>query len=180
VDTLEEATHAFVWVKPAQSNWDNNPRITVGPETGIVNVDRIVEIQQAVPTITAINFISPWLIDQIEPNAAAVLATYGTKPEAILDVIRGEFNPTGKLPFAIPADADAVDKEVGDVPSFAEEEYAGYSYKNTSGDKYEYGFGLSYNQGKALGKPDHAGETGKPDHASTTGKPSHAGGAFQD
>ncbi|WP_052352836.1 glycoside hydrolase family 3 protein [Neobacillus dielmonensis] len=165
VDKLEDATHAFVWVKPAQSNWDNNPRITIGPETGIANVDRILEIEKTVPTITAINFISPWLIDKIEPNAAAVLATYGTKPEAIIDVIRGEFNPIGKLPMAIPASADAVAKEVGDVPSFAKEEYPDYAYKNKAGDKYEYGFGLSYNQGKAVGKPDHAGETGKPNFA---------------
>ncbi|WP_052342625.1 glycoside hydrolase family 3 protein [Bacillus sp. EB01] len=165
VDSLADATHAFVWVKPAQSNWDNNPRISVGPETGIANVDRIVEIQKTVPTVTAINFISPWLIDKIEPNAAAVLGTFGTKTEAVIDVIRGEFNPTGQLPFAIPANADAVDKEVGDVPSFAPEEYQQYSYVNKSRDKYEYGFGLSYNQGKAVGKPDHGGETGKPDHA---------------
>ncbi|WP_160724980.1 glycoside hydrolase family 3 protein [Bacillus sp. USDA818B3_A] len=164
VDKLEDATHAFVWVKPAQSNWDNNPRITVGPETGIANVDKIVDIQKTVPTITAINFISPWLINQIEPNAAAVLATYGTKSEAVIDVIRGEFNPIGKLPMAIPASADAVDKEVGDVPSFAPEEYSDYSYVNKAGNKYEYGFGLSYNQGKAVGKPDHAGEIGTPDH----------------
>ncbi|MFC4801952.1 glycoside hydrolase family 3 N-terminal domain-containing protein [Neobacillus sp. GCM10023253] len=165
VDSLAEATHAFVWVKPAQSNWDNNPRITVGPETGIANVARIVEIQKTVPTITAINFISPWLINQIEPNAAAVLATYGTKPEAVIDVIRGEFNPIGKLPMAIPASAEAVENEVGDVPSFAPEETPNYSYVNKAGNKYEYGFGLSYNQGKAVGKPDHAGEIGTPDHA---------------
>ncbi|MBM4761234.1 glycoside hydrolase family 3 N-terminal domain-containing protein [Bacillus sp. B15-48] len=175
VDSLDEATHAFVWVKPAQSNWDNDPRITIGPETGIANVDRIVEIQKAVPTITAVNFISPWLIDQIEPNAAAVLATYGTKPEAIIDVIRGKFNPIGTLPFAIPANEEAVENEVGDVPSFAPEEYADYSYVNKSGDKYEYGFGLSYNQGKAVGKPDHAGQTGKPAHAGQQGKPADAG-----
>ena len=59
----------------------------------------------------------------------------------------------------------AVNKEVGDVPSFAEEEYPDYAYMNKAGDKYEYGFGLSYNQGKAVGKPDHAGETGRPAHA---------------
>ncbi|MCM3790886.1 glycoside hydrolase family 3 C-terminal domain-containing protein [Domibacillus indicus] len=165
VENLEEATHAFVWVKPAQSNWDNNPRISVGPETGIANVEKIAEIQKTVPTITAVNFISPWLIDKIEPNAAAVLSTYGTKTEAVMDVIRGEFNPTGKLPFAIPANEDAVNKEVGDVPSFAEEEYPDYAYVNKAGDKYKYGFGLSYNQGKAIGKPDHAGETGLPAHA---------------
>jgi beta-glucosidase len=161
-NTLEDATHAYIYVKPVQSNWDNNPRITIGAETGITNVDRIIDIQKTVPTITAVNMTNPWVLDQIEPNAAALIATFGTKAEAIIDVIRGEFNPIGKLPFALPASMSAVDNEVGDVPSFAPEEDPSYSYVNKSGDAYKYGFGLSYNQGKAVGKPDHAGETGKP------------------
>ncbi|MBZ5750686.1 glycoside hydrolase family 3 protein [Metabacillus rhizolycopersici] len=141
---LEEATHAYIYVKPVQSNWDNNPRITVGPETGITNVDRIISIQKAVPTITAVNMTNPWVLDQIEPNAAAFISTFGTKAEAIVDVIRGDFNPTGKLPFALPASMAAVDNEVGDVPSFAPEEDASYAYLAKSGDAYAYNFGLSY------------------------------------
>jgi beta-glucosidase len=171
-NNLEEATHAYVYVKPVQSNWDNNPRITVGPETGITNVDRIIDIQKTVPTITAVNMTNPWVLDEIEPNAAALIGTFGTKAEAIVDVIRGEFNPIGKLPFALPASMIAVDNEVGDVPSFAPREDPAYAYLNKSGNAYKYGFGLSYNQGKAVGKPDHAGETGKPAHATETGKPS--------
>ena len=66
------------------------------------------------------------------------------KAEAIVDVIRGEFNPTGKLPFALPASMEAVDNEVGDVPSFAPEEDPSYAYLAKSGDAYAYNFGLSY------------------------------------
>ncbi|MFJ7726758.1 glycoside hydrolase family 3 N-terminal domain-containing protein [Neobacillus sp. NPDC097160] len=141
-NNLSEATHAFVWVRPVQSNWDNNPRITIGPETGINNVDRIIEIQKKVPTITAIKFTNPWLIDQIEPNAAAVISTFGVKAEAIVDVIRGKFNPTGKLPFTIPANKAAVDNEVGDIPGYVED--PSYVYKNKNGDTYGFDFGLTY------------------------------------
>jgi beta-glucosidase len=141
-DNLAEATHTFVWVRPVQSNWDNNPRLTVGPETGINNVDKIIEIQKKVPTITAINFTNPWLIDQIEPNAAAVISTFGVKAEAIVDVIRGKFNPTGKLPFTIPANKEAVDNEVGDIPGYVED--PSYVYKNKNGDSYGFDFGLTY------------------------------------
>ena len=45
-DKLEEATHAYIYVKPVQSNWEKNPRITVGPETGITNVDRIIRFKK--------------------------------------------------------------------------------------------------------------------------------------
>ncbi|MFJ5758776.1 glycoside hydrolase family 3 N-terminal domain-containing protein [Neobacillus sp. NPDC093182] len=171
VDSVEEATHAYVYVKPTQSNWDNNPRIDINETTGVSDLDRIVEIQKTVPTITALNFTNQWLINELEPNAAALIGTFGTLQEAAFDVITGEFNPVGKLPFAIPASAKAVEREVGDVPSFAPEEYKHFTYKTKTGDKYEFGFGLSYNQGKV---PAHAGETGKPTHATETGKPAHA------
>ncbi|MEH7223530.1 glycoside hydrolase family 3 N-terminal domain-containing protein [Bacillus sp. JJ1566] len=149
VDSIEEATHAYVYVKPTQSNWDNNPRITVGPETGVFDLDRIVEIQKAVPTITAVNFTNQWLINKLEPKAAAFIGTFGTQQEAVFDVITGEFNPVGKLPFAIPASAKAVEREVGDVPSFAPEEYKHFTYKTKAGVEYKYGFGLSYDQEKS-------------------------------
>ena len=102
-DRLEEATHALVWIRPKQDLLSKQPQITIGPETNIHNKDRIIEIQKTVPTITVINFSSPWLIQEIEPNAAAVIGTFGVKTEALMDVIRGKFNPTGKLPFTIPA-----------------------------------------------------------------------------
>ncbi|KKK39852.1 hypothetical protein WQ57_00725 [Mesobacillus campisalis] len=165
VDSLDEATLAYVYVEPVQSNWDNNPRITVGPETGVTDVDAIVDIQKTVPTITAVNFTNQWLINELEPNAAAFIGTFGTLQEAVFDVITGEFNPVGKLPFAIPASAKAVEREVGDVPSFAPEEYKHFTYRTKGGDKYEYGFGLSFNEGQTTGKPAHAGDTGKPGHS---------------
>ncbi|WP_085991033.1 glycoside hydrolase family 3 N-terminal domain-containing protein [Oceanobacillus senegalensis] len=144
VDSLDEATHAFISVKPVQSNWDNNPRITIGEETGIEKVDRILEIQEAVPTIMDVNFTNQWVLDEIEPNAAALIGTFGTQPEAVIDVIRGKYEPTGKLPFALPADMDAVDAEIGDIPSYDED--PSFAYVNANGDAYAYDFGLTYNE----------------------------------
>ena len=141
-DSLEGATHAFVWVKPKQDFMKRKPTLTIGAETGIPNVSRIVEIQKKVPTITAINMRSPWLINEIEPNAAAVIATFGVKTEALVDVIRGRFNPVGKLPFTIPANQEAVNNEKGDLPGFREAPT--YVYRAANGDTYGYNFGLSY------------------------------------
>ena len=140
---FEEATHAIVWIQPMQDLFAKEPQITIGPETSIPNVDRIIEIQKTVPTIALIRFRSPWLINEIEPNAAAVIGTFGVKTDAVLDVIRGKFNPTGKLPFTIPANREALANEKGDVPGF--DEAPSYVYQAKSGDRYGYGFGLSYN-----------------------------------
>ncbi|WP_215013840.1 glycoside hydrolase family 3 C-terminal domain-containing protein [Bacillus sp. ISL-75] len=141
-DHLEEATHALVWIKPKQDLLSKQPLISIGPDTHIHKKNWIIKIQKTVPIITAINFSSPWLIQEIEPNAAAVIGTFGVKTEALIDVIRGKFNPTGKLPLTIPANQEAVANDKMDVPGF--DEAPSYVYQAKSGDKYRYGFGLSY------------------------------------
>jgi beta-glucosidase len=121
-------------------------------ESTSINVKRIIEIQKKVPAITAINMRSPWLINEIEPNAAAVMGTFGVKTEALLDVIRGKFNPTGKLSFTIPANQKEVNNDKGDMPGFREA--PSYVYRAKKGDAYGYKFGLSYKMRKQmLGHP---------------------------
>ncbi len=66
-------------------------------------------------------------------------------------MVRGRFNPTGKLPLTIPVDRAAVDRNAPDVPGFAES--FDYAYKNKVNDKYTFGFGLSYG-----GKPARTGK----------------------
>ena len=138
---MEEATHAFVWVKPKQNFMKRKPTLTIGPDTGITNVNRIVEIQKKVPTITAINMRSPWLINEIEPNAAAVIATFGVKTEAFVDVIRGRFNPAGKLPFTI----QLIKKQwIMRLGIFQDSGSSFLCISCQKGDAYGYNFGLSY------------------------------------
>ena len=155
-DRLEEATHALVWISPKQDLLSRPSHLSIGPKTKIHNKNLIVKIQKTVPTITVIHFSSPWLIQEIEPNAAAVIGTFGVKTEALMDVIRGNFNPTGKLPLTIPASQEAVANEKGDVPGF--DESPSYVYQAKSGDKYGYDFGLSYNMEHKEAKSSGIGE----------------------
>ncbi|MEH7235441.1 glycoside hydrolase family 3 protein [Bacillus sp. JJ1562] len=149
VDSLDDATHALSFVLPSLS-WsrddteDDPPSIELkkDSDTGI-DSERILEIQEKVDTnILVINMTNPWLIDEIEPGADAVLATFSTTPDAIVDVIRGKFNPTGKMPYTVPANKEAAEKNASDVPGYAET--FDYAYTNAVGDDYDLGFGLSY------------------------------------
>lgn len=143
VDTLDEATQAFVWILPSMDLFGKSKiTLTIGPDTGIYNIERVSEIQQKVPTITAVDFKNPWLINKIEPNAASFIATFGVKPEILIEVIRGKFNPVGKLPFTIPASQEAVNNSAGDIPGFRKGQ--GYVYQDKDGNDYQYNFGLSY------------------------------------
>lgn len=62
--------------------------------------------------------------------------------KAVTDVIRGDYDPTGKLPITVSADKEAVENNASDVPGYAKD--PGYAYVDSVGSTYEYGFGLSY------------------------------------
>lgn len=142
-DHPSEADVALVWAMPNtyEISAEEGVSVNLDKNTGI-DVKRIKEIESALPTILIIDFSNPWIINEIEPGAAAVLATFGVKGEALFDIIYGRFNPTGKLPFTIPKDQEAVSKNASDVPGYAED--FDYVYADRDGNDYTFGFGISY------------------------------------
>ncbi|MFD1505040.1 glycoside hydrolase family 3 protein [Georgenia yuyongxinii] len=143
VTTLDDATHVLLWVRPAMSLLDDRAghelSIVLDQETGI-DAYRVVEIENAVPTILAVNFTNPWLLDRVAPAADAVIGTFGTSTAAMIDLVRGLVTPTGKLPYAIPASEEAVRAKASDIPGAAEPE--GYAYVDHAGGEYRFGYGL--------------------------------------
>ena len=143
VESIDQADAALLWLRPVvyQRPEHDYADIALSPLTG-VDVAKVKQMEAAKPTVLVINLINPWIINEVEPGAAAVLATFDVKAEALLDVVRGRFNPVGRLPLTIPADQAAVDRNAPDVPGYAET--FDYAYKNRANDKYVYGFGLTY------------------------------------
>ncbi|GAA4690703.1 beta-glucosidase [Promicromonospora umidemergens] len=149
VDDPAEATHAYLWVIPSLSWGEDDtagdpPSIVLrkDQDTGIDH-ERILALQEQVETtILGVNFTNPWLVDEIEPGADAVLATFNTTPDAVVDVIRGRYDPTGQLPFTVPADVEAVDRNASDLPGYAED--FDYAYSDAAGNEWGLDFGLSY------------------------------------
>ena len=101
-----------------------------------IDIAHIKELMAKKPTVVAVNFSSPWVIDEIEGNAKSVVATFGTTAAALLDIVSGAYNPTGKLPFTIPSSEQAVIANKSDVPG--NQEPKGYAlFKFGSGLRYE-------------------------------------------
>ena len=138
VSTKEEADVVVLWLfpttgglfssggKPIELSLSKN-KIDVGHVNGIIN---------AKPTILVVNYTNPWVIDELEiDKAKSILATFGTTGEALMDVISGQFKPSGKMPFATPSSEKAVRENKSDLPGSMEN--AGYALFN-------FGEGLSY------------------------------------
>jgi beta-glucosidase len=101
-----------------------------------INTDYVNQLTASKPTVVVINFTNPWVISEIDgPGLHTLLATFGSTPEAILDVLAGKINPTAKMPFTIPASVEMVEANLSDRPGYLEKE--GYAL-------YKFGHGLSY------------------------------------
>jgi beta-glucosidase len=93
---------------------------------------RILQVLDAVPTVVDIYLERGAVIPEIAERCAALLATFNVADDAVLDVVFGQFNPGGKLPFEMPRSMEAVRAQKGDVP---------YDSENPL---FPFGHGLSY------------------------------------
>jgi beta-glucosidase len=81
---------------------------------------RIMGILERVPTIVAITLDRPAVLPEIAAASAGLLADFGASDAAILDIVFGRAQPTGKLPFELPSSMEAVVRQAPDLPHDSE------------------------------------------------------------
>ena len=119
---------------------------------------------------------NPWILDKLEPYVDGLTFQYTVSPVAMgnalgaqMDVLSGEFNPTGKMSLTMVSspeviaitekEIDGVIREVcaspNDVPGYDKDQYidpailakvkgGSYAYCDADGNYYRSGFGLRY------------------------------------
>lgn len=135
VDTPEKSDVIVLWLVPQGPSLfasDGSP-LHVGLSNNNIDVDYINKLTSKKTTILAVNYSNPWAIDEIysenSQNIKGVLATFGTTPEAILDVVMGKFQPSAKMPFSTPISDAAAQNQKSDVPGYMEgENYALFNF----------------------------------------------------
>jgi len=93
---------------------------------------RILHICQTVPTILDIYLERPAVIPELAEACDGLIGSFGAHDTAVLDLIFGAFQPTGKLPFELPASMQAVENQKEDLPYDSEDPL------------FPFGFGLTY------------------------------------
>jgi beta-glucosidase len=115
---LEESEVAIVRVSAPQdqgylgANRDAPIDLTLPAE----QVAALQRMMRQKPTIVAVEFGRPLVIPELAADAAALLATFGVSDEALLDVLMGNVNPSGKMPFELPSSMEAVRRQLEDLP----------------------------------------------------------------
>jgi len=156
--------------------YDNNAKRTdeTASITTVANMKEFKKIADAVhanggKVIGEINASNAWILTNMEPYCDALIGTFSTSDKAIAQVVAGKYNPTGKLPITMVADASVIalvetdlSGEIwdvcvspNDVPGYVKDQYmdkaildaspsGSYAYKDADGNLYVSGFGLSY------------------------------------
>ena len=141
VKTPEEADLVLLWITPAAKalfQSDGSPLYLSLSKNG-VDIGHVNALTEKKPTVLAINFTNPWVIDEVYNaktmgNIKAVIATFNTTPEALLDIVTGKFNPTGRMPFTTPVSEEAVSRQLSDVPGYEKgKEYGLFRYNEGMG-----------------------------------------------
>ncbi len=89
--------------------------------------------------IVVLNSTNPTVPAEFEPLADAILVTFDIQKQAILEVICGNYEPSGLLPFQIPADMETVEAQAEDTPRDMR------CYKDADGNTYDFAFGMNWN-----------------------------------
>ncbi len=79
---------------------------------------------------------------EVEPLADSILFYYGSTSwffeESLLEIVNGEVEPTGLLPYQQPASMEAVEAQDEDVPRDME------CYVDADGNTYDFAYGLNW------------------------------------
>ncbi|KAH6689419.1 glycosyl hydrolase family 3 N terminal domain-containing protein [Plectosphaerella plurivora] len=113
--TVERHFHAGSLEYPP---WEKERQATIYGAAAVTIVDVLLE--------------RPAVIPEVIGGAAAVLGSYGSGADAFLDIIFGDAEPQGKLPFDLPRTMEAVEANMGDVPF------------DTRDPLFKFGHGLRY------------------------------------
>ena len=105
------------------------------------DLDIILNARKAMgdkPVIVCASLRNPMVVSEFETMADAIIADFGVSRSAILDVVFGNYEPTGRLPIQMPKDMDTVELQSEDRALDME------PHVDENGNAYDYGFGLNY------------------------------------
>ncbi len=104
-------------------------------------LDTLIETKKKMgdrPVIVALDVTNPMVMSEVEPLADAVLMGFELQKQAYLEMASGMDEPSGLLPFQIPAGMETVEAHCEDLPGDLE------CHTDTDGNTYDFGFGMNF------------------------------------
>ena len=101
-------------------------------------LDTAAMVPENVKTIVAVDVTNPMIFSEFESEVDAILVNMGVKDDPIMKIVAGQLEPSGLLPFQMPANMETVEAQYEDVPRDME------CYVDADGNTYDFAFGMNW------------------------------------
>ncbi|MFF2910734.1 glycoside hydrolase family 3 N-terminal domain-containing protein [Paenibacillus sp. NPDC057934] len=115
-----------------------NKTVQIVNESDLDAVLTTKERMKGKPVIVSLQMNNPAIVNEFEQEVTAIVANFGVQDQAILDVLVGRVEPTGLLPFQMPANMRTVEEQFEDVPHDMQ------VHVDSEGNEYDFAFGLNW------------------------------------
>lgn len=95
-------------------------------------LEELERVSAKAPTVAVVYLDRPAIVTPLKEHSRALIASFGTSDDALLDVVTGRARPEGKLPFDLPASMSAVLAQRSDLAH------------DIQRPLYPFGYGLRY------------------------------------
>jgi beta-glucosidase len=112
--------------------------ITAGNYNDLKTIRETKAAMKGKPVVVVLTMTKPTIPAEFEKDASAIVANFGVQNQAILDILSGTVEPSGLLPFQMPANMKTVELQDEDIP------HDMVCYKDADGNTYDFGFGLNW------------------------------------
>ena len=105
------------------------------------DLDNVLSVRKQMgdkPVFVVLQIHNPCVVSEFESQADGILAHFGAENKVLMEILSGEAQPGGRLPLPMPANMETVEQHCEDVF----DDYQ--AHVDTCGNRYGYGFGLSY------------------------------------
>jgi beta-glucosidase len=112
--------------------------ITAGNYNDLKTIRETKAAMNGKPVIVVITLSKPAIPAEFEKDANAIVASFGVQNQAMLDILTGVVQPSGLLPFQMPANMQTVELQSEDIP------HDMLCYTDADGHTYDFGFGMNW------------------------------------
>jgi len=105
------------------------------------DLDLVLETKRRMgdkPVIVSILASGPFVVAEFERDVQSIVMQFGVQDQAVLDVVSGHMEPSGLLPFQMPATMTTVEEQLEDTAHDME------CYVDEAGHVYDFAFGLDW------------------------------------
>jgi beta-glucosidase len=126
-------------LEPGNSNRSYKGKTVKTPNEN--DLDVILDTRKAMagkPVVVVMSLSNPAVVAEFEKEVSSVLIGFGVQHQAFLDLISGKAEPSGLLPFQMPASMEEVENQNEDLPRDMK------AHKDAAGNIYEFGYGMNW------------------------------------